>query len=162
MSSLEEQRLKKWLDVLGQSDPEMSKIAADKLGEIASPAATAALIDAMKRRTAAVAAACALALGKINDKSAIPDLIDVLKHHQEVTVQTAAAESLGLMKAVDAIPALKWVIDDYVRTYKNDRFNMTRGFRRGLFMTCIYSLRMIGTREARQIADHAERTEKEM
>jgi len=162
MSSLEEQRLKKWLDVLGQSDPEMSKIAADKLGELANPAATAALVDAMQRRTSGVAAACALALGKINDKSAVPPLMDVLRHHQEVMVQTAAAEALGMMKSSEAVPTLKWVIDDYMRTYKNDRFNMTRGFRRGLFMTCIYSLRMIGTREARQIADHAERTEKEL
>lgn len=159
LSLEEEQRLKKWLEMLKSTDANMAKIAADKLGEIGNTMAVMPLIEALQRRTATVAAAAAQALGRINDKRALSPLIEALRSHQDVMVQTAAADGLGMMRAVQAIAPLSAVIDDYLETFKNDRFNLTRGMRRGLFTTCIHSLRQIGTLEAKRIANNAERTE---
>lgn len=156
MASMEEQRLKKWMDVLHEPDTEMSKIAADKLGEIGNKQAVPELIEAMEKRTALVAAAAAIALGKIGDRSSIPVLIKTLRRHQDVVVQSGAAEALGMMRAEEAVPALKAVVQDYLNKYKNDRFNLTRGFQRGLFTTCIQSLKQIGTRDAIRFAENAE------
>ena len=67
MSSVEQQRLKKWIDVLQDNDSEMSRIAAQKLADIGSKEAVPHLIKAMETRTMFVAAAAAQALGKIGD-----------------------------------------------------------------------------------------------
>jgi HEAT repeat protein len=153
----EEERLQHWLTVLAEPDAHMSKIAAEKLGSLRLPQAVPSLIYAMQHRTASVAAAAALALGEIRDKNAIRPLIVTMMNHQDVVVQTAAAEALGAMKAVDAVPSLKRIVQDYLAKYENDRFNLTRGMSRGLFTTAIQSLREIGTREALRIAADAER-----
>lgn len=159
MTPQEEQRLKQWLRVLQEPNAEMSKIAADKLGDIGRKEAIPALLEELKKRTALVAAACALALGKIGDKSVLSTLAQVMKTHQDVIVQTACAEALGQLRSPDAVPHLKAVLDDYIATYKHDRFNMTRGMKRGLFTTAIYSLRLIGTPAALRIATNAEKAE---
>lgn len=151
-----DERLQKWLQVLREPNAEMSKIAADKLGEIGDKAAVPALVETLRTRAAFVAGAAALALGKIGDKSSVKDLIHALQNHQDVVVRTAAAEALGTMRAIEAIPALKQVCDDYLKTYHSDRFNLTRGMERGLFTTAIYSLRQIGTPQAIRIANQAE------
>lgn len=137
--SPEEERLKQWLTVLNEPDAVMSKIAAEKLGEMHSMRPIPDLIRAMQHRTTLVAAASALALGKIRDNSATPALIQTLLTHQDVVVQTAAAESLGVLKTTEAVPALRKIVYDHIETYKNDRFNLTRGMSRGLFTTAIQS-----------------------
>jgi len=155
-SNVHDQRVKKWLEVLDEPDPEMSKIAADKLGELKDKRAVKALTISMQRRTELVAAASAKALGAINDPTSIPDLIKVLKTHREVLVQTGAAEALGMMKAKQAIPALKKEVQDYLAENKSDRFSLTRGYKRGLFTTCLESLKKMGDAQARRFAIKAE------
>ena len=153
---MSDQRLRQWLEVLREPDAEMSKIAADKLGEIGNPEALPDLITAMQKRTVQVAAAAAKALGKLKDKRAVPPLIQALSSHQDILVQTAAADSLGKMRAVDGIPALKKVIETYLQTYKHDHFTMTRSHQRGLFITCIDALKAIGTIDAVRFASKVE------
>lgn len=150
-----EQRFKQWLEVLREPDAETSKIAADKLGDIGNTDAVPALIEAMERRTAFVAAAAAQALGKLGDKRAIQPLLTAVVNHQDIMVQTAAAESLGMMRAKEAVPTLKKVVQDYLDAYKNDHFSKTRSFRRGLFTTCISALKQIGTPDAIRFAERA-------
>ncbi|MCU0511181.1 MAG: HEAT repeat domain-containing protein [Anaerolineae bacterium] len=149
-------RLNQWLEVLREPDAEMSKIAADKLGDLGSREAVADLITAMERRTAFVAAAAALALGKIGDPLAIPVLLQTLEAHQDVQVKAAAAEALGLLRAKNAVTALKKVVQDYLDTYRNDHFSRTRSYQRGLFTAAIAALKHIGTREAIRFAENAE------
>jgi HEAT repeat protein len=160
MATIEEQRLKKWLQVLDEPDAEMSKIAADKLGELGMKEAVPALIKAMQGRTMFVAMASAQALGTIGDEQAIPALIKTLQRHQEVNVRTAAAESLGNLRARQGIPALKKVINDYLEKNENDRFRLTRGYERGLFTTAIASLKQMGVRDAKHFAEKAESASK--
>jgi HEAT repeat protein len=149
-------RLKQWLEVLREPDAEMSKIAADKLGEIGSPDAVPDLITALERRTPFVAAAAAQALGKIRDKRAVPALLKALSNHQDIMVRTAAAESVGLIRAMDGVPLLKKVVQDYLDTYRTDHFSRTRSFQRGLFTACIAALKEMGTRDAKVFAEKAE------
>lgn len=150
------ERLKKWLEVLGEPDAEMSKIAADKLGELGSPEAINDLIHALERRTAFVATAAAYALGRIGDKRAVPALAHALLTHQDVVVQTAAAYALGDIKSADGVPALKQTIQDYLNTFLADHYTLTRGYKRGLFTTSIDALKRIGTRDALRFAQKAE------
>lgn len=151
-----DQRLQQWLEALREPDAEMSKIAADKLGEMRRPEAVPALVEAMERRTALVAAAAAQALGRIGDTRALAPLLKALVSHKDIVVQTAAAEALGIMHARDAVPTLKQVVQDYLDTYKTDHYSKTRSFRRGLFTTCIEALKAIGTRDAIRFAEKAE------
>jgi len=156
MKSREELRLQQWREILKEPDPEMSKIAADKLAEIGRQEAIPDLIEALKKRTPFVAAAAAQALGKLDAREAIPDLIQALLRHTDVHVQTAAAEALGRLQARQAIPALKRTISNYLEENKTDRLSMTRGFKRGLFTTSILALKQIGTRDAVRFAEQAE------
>jgi len=158
MASIEEQRLKKWIKVLHDRDAEMSRIAAEKLGEIGNPVAVPELIDAMHNRTMFVAANAAKALGNIGDKSAVPALLKTLANtRQDVVVRTAAAESLGQIKHHSAVEGLESVVKEYTEKYKNDRYNFIQGYERGLFTTAIRSLKQIGTPKAKRIAAKAER-----
>jgi HEAT repeat protein len=160
MSNPEDERLKQWLRVLQEPNAEMSKIAADKLGDLRRSEAVPVLIEQMRKRTAFVAAACAGALGKIGDKKALSTLAETMKSHSDVVVQTACAEALGELRTSEAVPHLKAVVEDYLNTFKHDRFNLTRGMKRGLFTTAIHALRMIGTPQALRIADNAEKADR--
>lgn len=151
----EDLRFKKWLRILGENDTEMSKIAADKLSEMGNLAAVPALIVAMEKRVLDVSLAATRALGKLKAREAIPALIRMMNEHPDITVNTAAAEALGLIGDASATQALKGVIDDYLRS-NSDRYNRIHSFRRGLFTTAIWSLKQIGTPEARRIATNAE------
>jgi len=153
---MSEQRLRQWLEVLREPDAEMSKIAAEKLGDIGSPDAVPDLITAMQKRTALVAGSAAKALGRLKDKRAIAPLIQALTAHQDILVQTNAAEALGVLKAVDAVPVIKKVIETYLQTNKHDHFTMTRSHQRGLFITCIDALKAIGTMDAIRFATKVE------
>ena len=158
MASIEEQRLKKWIKVLHGKDAEMSRIAAEKLGEIANSTAIPDLDRALHNRTMFVAAVAAKSLGKIGDKSAVPSLIKALSNQrQDVVVRTAAAEALGIIGHYSAVPGLEEVVNDHISKYKNDRFNLIQGYERGLFTTAIRSLKQIGTSKANRIAAKAEK-----
>ncbi len=157
LSPLERQRLEKWLTILVEGDREMSKIAADKLGQIGHPAAVPALIEALDRRPPEVSAAAARALGLIGDKQAVPALITAMLEHHDVTVNTAAAEALGDLRDPRAVDALAQVIDAYNNKYQGDRFGRVHSHMRGLYIAAIRALESIGTREARNIARRASR-----
>ncbi|MCA9881878.1 MAG: HEAT repeat domain-containing protein [Anaerolineae bacterium] len=155
MPSRDELRLQNWIQTLNEPDDEMSTIAAGKLAELNSSVAVPHLIKAL-RRTPNVAVESATALGKIGDKSAVPALIELLDRHSNVHVQTAAATALGRLQATSAIPVLKKTVTDYIEEHKTDRLAMTRGYRRGLFTTCLLALKQIGTRDAVRFAERAE------
>lgn len=157
MSTIEQQRFEKWMRLLDGHDAEMSKVAADKLAEIGNLKAVPALIEALEKRTTFVAVASAHALGKMGDDRAIDPLIKALKRHPDLAVQSAAAEALGELRAKEAIPVLKAEVQAYLDTHNDDRFTLTRGFKRGLFTVCIAALKQIGTMEAVSFARQAER-----
>lgn len=157
MTSVEMQRLRRWLSVLEDTDAETSKIAADKLAEMGHPDAVQPLIRAMKTRTAMVSLAATQALGKLGDLSAVPDLIEIMNTHTDVYIQTAAAEALGKLRAKAAVPALKAVITDYLKG-STDHFSRVHNYRRGLFTSAVHSLKLIGTPDAVRFAEQAERS----
>lgn len=158
MSSVEEQRLKKWIKVLHGRDAEMSRIAAEKLGEIGNPVAIPELEKALAGRTMFVAANAAKAMGRIGNRSAVAALIDALTDtKQDVVVRTAAAEALGNIGHYSAIEGLEIVVNDYITKYKNDRYNLIQGYERGLFTSAIRSLKQINTPKSKRIASQAEK-----
>lgn len=158
MPTVEEQRLNKWIKVLHGRDAEMSRIAAEKLGEIGNPVAIPELEKALAGRTMFVAANAAKAMGRIGHKSSVPALIKALTDkNQDVVVRTAAAEALGEIGHYSAIEGLEMVVNNYVTKYKNDRYNLIQGYERGLFTTAIRSLKLIGTPKSKRIAAQAER-----
>ncbi len=158
MASIEQQRLDKWIKVLHGKDAEMSRIAAEKLGEIGNSVAIPDLDKALHTRTMFVAAVAAKSLGKIGDKSAVDSLMKALRNtRQDVVVRTAAAEALGIIGHYTAVPALEEVVNEHISKYKNDRFNLIQGYERGLFTTAIRSLKQIGTSKAKRIAAQAEK-----
>ncbi len=53
-----------------------------------------------------------LALGRMGDVTQIPKLIDILANHSEPSYRVTAAETLGSLGAVDAIPALERALHD--------------------------------------------------
>lgn len=143
-----DQRVRQWIEVLREPDAEMSKIACDKLGDIGSKDAVPDLIAAMQKRTALVAAAAAKALGRLDDKRAASALIQTLTTHHDILVQTTAAESLGLLKASEAVETLKTLVEDYIQRNRHDHWTMTRSQQRGLFIACLDALKVIGTKDA--------------
>lgn len=158
MSSVEEQRLKKWIKVLHGRDAEMSRIAAEKLGEIGNPVAIPELEKALAGRTMFVAANAAKAMGRIGNRSAVAALIAALTDtKQDVVVRTAAAEALGNIGHYSAIEGLEIVVNDYITKYKNDRYNLIQGYERGLFTSAIRSLKQINTPKSKRIASQAEK-----
>jgi hypothetical protein len=162
MMTVSNPRLRQWLEVLHEPDAEMSKIAAEKLADIGSPEAVPDLLKAMKGRTAIVATAAAKALGRLGDQRAVAPLIQAMLYHQDLVVQTAAAHSLGTLKAVEAIPSLKKVIENYLQTNKHDHFTMTRSHQRGLFISCIDALKAIGTPDAVRFANKVQSASRNM
>lgn len=158
MSSIEEQRLKKWIKVLHDKDAEMSRIAAEKLGEMGERSAIPDLEKVLNTRTMFVAAAAAKALGKIGHRSAVNGLVTaMLNERNDVVVRTACAEALGLIGHYTGVDGLETVVNNYVNKYHNDRHNLLKGYERGLFTTAIRSLKQIGTPQAKRIAADAER-----
>ena len=118
--------------VLESSRMEEGPHAARALGEIGDPQAIPALVRAIEnerdetggtrssrlfsrmreRRVNPKAAASARALGRLGDQSAVPALADALRLSRNPDTRRAAAESLGRLKAVHAIPHLLAALDD--------------------------------------------------
>lgn len=91
----------------------------ESLGTIKNKKATSALISTLKLdNNSKVRAASAASLGKIEDISALNQLIDSLKD-RDYKVRTASARALGFLKSPRAIPHLVKTLKDpnsYVRT----------------------------------------------
>lgn len=157
MSSIEEQRLKKWIAVLNDNDAEMSKIAANKLGEIGNRDAVPHLIRAMQSRTMFVSAASAQALGDIGDKSAVPALIKTMNNHRDAIVQESAVRSLGKLGGAESVRALRTLVESYKENLDGDRYTQLRDYRRGVYTTALEALKQIGSPEALRIVKRAQK-----
>lgn len=155
MSPVPKARLNKWIRILGDTDTEMSKVAAKKLGDMGDQDAVPALIEALETRTYDVCLEAARALGQLGDSRAVPALVRTMNSHHEILVQTAAAQSLGLIGDATAVQALKEVTEDYLKSYRN-RYDRLHNNRRGLYTEAIRALKQIGTPEAIRIARKAE------
>lgn len=155
-SNIEERRLHKWINSLGDYDTAVASSAAEKLGRLGNPQAVPALVEAMRTRVTIVSAAAAAALGVIRDRSAVPALIETVRNHNDPVVRTAAIKSLGEIGDPKAVPALSQTIDEYLRSSNGDRLTAIRGYNYALLTTAVYALRLIGTPEALRAARKAD------
>jgi len=106
------------LQLLGEllsSDMQARLTAAAALGRLNEAAAVPALVVALRDPSAEAASESASSLGLIGDRSAVEPLINVIKNQENFyhcVVRAAAAQSLGQLKDVTAVPALIDAIRD--------------------------------------------------
>lgn len=104
-------------------------LIASTLGQIGDRRAVEPLIHALKDQDKLVRYHAALALGKLKDQRAIRPLIHSLFDEMPpigsdpftsdlLTIRAAAAQSLGELKAVEAVPALKVLLKDENRSVR--------------------------------------------
>jgi HEAT repeat protein len=139
--------IEKWINYLNDIDREMCLIAAQKLGSTKDSSVVPELIKALNNRPDDVRTAAARALGEIADPAAVAPLVGLL-HDSNPLVASAAADALGAIGHPSAVPALVEILRDY-KSGTSHHFQL-HGFNRGLFMTAIYALQRIDTREARK------------
>lgn len=154
-TELTERRLRKWLETLDDPDVTAAANAAEKLGKLGHTGALQPLINAMKTRAEVVAAACAQALGDLNDRAAVPALIEIARYHDEPIVRTAAIQSLGSIGDPRAVPALSHIIDEYLAGRAGDRLSKIRGYNYAMLTITVESLKRIGTPQALRAAAKA-------
>lgn len=145
--STRERFIEKWVGYLNDADRDMVLIAAQKLGETHDKSVVPELVKALTRRPDDVRRAAARALGSIGDASAVPHLAKLLGD-SNVVVAAAAADSLGEIGDASAVPHLITVLTEH--NSESSRHSQLRGYDRGLYMSAIYALQKINTREARQ------------
>jgi HEAT repeat protein len=138
--------IQKWVEYLNDIDPEMAKLACEKLALANDPVVVEELIKALRNRPLDVRAAAARSLGKIGNHAAVPALVKALKDPDSM-MSSAAADALGAIRDKSAVPALSEILHKY-RTGM-DRHHQLHGENRGLYMAAVYALQNIGTREAK-------------
>lgn len=153
---LTERRLKRWIDNLNDYDIDTCISAAEKLGKLGHPDAVDALINAMKNRMPAVAAAAAHALGELKHSRSVQPLMEIARSHHDVQLRTAAIKALGEIRDARAIATLASIIDEYLATKRGDRMTTIRGYSYALLTEAAYALRQIGTPEALRAARKAD------
>ncbi len=136
--------IKKWVTYLHSVDREMSRIAAEKLGQAGSNSVVPELIKALSNRPSEIRAAAARALGNIGDATAVPALSELL-NDEDYIVSCAAAEALGDIRHRSAVPALREILR---QNRTGAHFERTRSFDRGLYVAAIHALERIGTMDA--------------
>jgi HEAT repeat protein len=102
----------KLIFALTGADPDARKEAADLLGTMASPEATAALINALRHPLVDIRLCAAEALGQVEDDAVINSLIDALDGDPSPNMRQCAARSLGRIGRADALAALLDALDD--------------------------------------------------
>lgn len=137
---MNQQFIEKWVSYLHQSDREMSRIAATKLGSTHNPLVVPDLLQTLTNRPDDVRIAAVRALGEIADANAVPHLIQLLTDSNTM-LASAAAESLGQIRDPSAVKPLTEVLKEY-------KAQSPRLANRGLYMAAIYALQQIGTKEA--------------
>lgn len=137
--------IKKWIGHLHDIDPEMSRIACEKLARTRDAVVIPELARALRNRPVDVRTAAARALGQIGDPTAVPALVRALQD-LDVMVSTAAADALGEIGAGEAVPALREVLHNF---RARDRHAQIHGDSRGLYMAAVYALQRIGTKDAK-------------
>jgi hypothetical protein len=78
----------------------------------ADPAEVDRWIERLKDPNAGIAFSATMELGELGDPRAVPPLIDALKGHRDYFVRLGAATALGMLLALDAVPALIEALDD--------------------------------------------------
>lgn len=141
------QFIDKWVTYLQTGDPEMSRIAAQKLASTGDPVVIPELQKALRGRPDDVRTAAIRALGEIGHADAVLALVKQLDDNNSV-IASSAAESLGKIGDPRAVKPLIQVIERYKREQSHD--TQIRGFTRGLFMSAIYALKQINTPEAKR------------
>src|SRR5207302_1466 len=87
------------LPLLRETDPVMRATAAEALGRMKSPRVGAALVGALKDRTAAVRRAAVRALADLHERSAVAPLEGLLRNDPDREVQRECARALGELHA---------------------------------------------------------------
>jgi HEAT repeat protein len=136
--------IRKWVSYLNSGDREMSRIAAEKLGQTNSNQVVPDLIRALKNRPPEIRAAAARALGHLGDITAVNALAETLNDDDSI-VSCAAADALGQIKHRSAVPALREVLRIQSSGFHYER---TRGHDRGLYVAAYNALQAIGTTDA--------------
>lgn len=139
------QFIEKWVNYLHQSNREMSRIAATKLGSTRDAIVVPELLKVLDDRPDDVRIAAVRALGEIRDESATPALIQLLTDDNSM-LASAAAESLGQIRDLAAVNPLIQVLKDY-------KTKPSYVVHRNLYMAAIYALLQIGTKEGIQAVE---------
>lgn len=145
--------IEKWVGYLNSADREMSRIAANKLGDTKDASVVPYLVKALDNRPDEVRLAATRALGEIGDSAAVAPLIDVLSD-KDPLIASAAADSLGAIGSDRAVSSLVRILKEYD---KQSRHFQIHGYNRGLYMAAVHALQRIGTPAARKAVERYHR-----
>ena len=146
--------IEKWVGYLNSADREMSRIAANKLGDTKDASVVPELVKALHKRPDEVRLAAVRALGEIGDVSAVKPLIEILQDGDPL-IASAAADSLGAIGSDQAVSSLVKILSDYKN--KQSRHFQIHGYNRGLYMAAVHALQRIGTPAARKAVERYHR-----
>lgn len=140
------QYIEKWIRYLNDTDRDMSRMAAEKLGDTMDSSVVPDLVNTLSNRPDDIRLAAVRSLGKLGDNAAVKPLIKLLGDDNPMIASTAA-DALGQIGHSSAVPALSNILS----SYKNDvnRHDQLHGQNRGLFMAAVYALQSINTPAAR-------------
>lgn len=139
--------IEKWVRYLNDTDRDMSRIAAEKLGNTGDVAVVPELVNTLNNRPDDIRLAAIRSLGKIGDPSAVKPLVKMLDDMNPMIASTAA-DALGLIGDDRAVRPLAKILRDYKS--ENNRHDQLHGANRGLYMAAVYALQGFKTREARR------------
>ena len=145
MPTYNEKYVQKWIGYLNDIDREMSRLAAQRLGESKNPNAVPALVGTLRNRPDDVRLAAVRSLGQIGDAGAVNALV-VLLDDMNPMIASTAADALGDIGDDSAVPALRKVLREYKKSIS--RHNQIHGDQRGLYTASVSALKRIGTRDA--------------
>ena len=140
------QYIEKWIRYLNDTDRDMSRMAAEKLGDTMDSSVVPELINTLSNRPDDVRLAAVRSLGKLGDRTAVKSLINLLDDDNPMIASTAA-DALGQIGHESAVSALKDIHANY--TSGKNLHNELHGQNRGLFMAAVYALQTINTPLAR-------------
>lgn len=100
------------IKVLQTGDERTRFIAVQLLGKIGDPHAVEPLIDMLKERSVPIREKAVEALGKMADYRCVDPLIERLLFDPEPSVRAQAAESLGILRYIEAEDALLEALQD--------------------------------------------------
>lgn len=96
-----------WIERLYSGDLQLQQVAVRVLGQSRAPEVVPPLCDALTHADAAIRAEAALALGRVRDEAAAPNLADRLSNDNNGMVREAAAQALGIIGRTKSIPVLE-------------------------------------------------------
>jgi HEAT repeat protein len=109
---------------LDDAEASVRSSAADALGKIGDPRAGAALMKRFEQENViAVRRTLAVALGAVGCKLAVPLLINCLTE-DDLSLRGCAAWSLGMLRAIEALPLLHTVLQHETEAYPKTRIQV--------------------------------------